>query len=205
MNTLGFSDMRIVGKMDLREAGLRKTAYGSHSLFENVSMHSDLKAALSDVDLSIGTTAKKRTTRKDVVEAVDLSGVLQSKAGTAHHCALVFGSEENGLSKAQLELCDIVSTIPLAVSYPSLNLAQSVLIYLWELSKNSMNKEVEEPEEITFRTMMQKADDLLQSLELDRSPVLNRRVKDRLALLTDTDTRLLLTVLSKLENKLKNG
>jgi len=93
---------------------------------------------LSDIDISIGTTAKKRLTRHNLYTANQLSDLIASKSGTLNSVAVVFGCEEHGLTKEQLELCDLVSSIPLAIKYPSLNLAQAVLIYAYELSSSEV-------------------------------------------------------------------
>lgn len=47
--------------------------------------------------------------------------------------ALVFGPEDNGLTRDELEGCEPVVNIPCAPEHPTLNLAQSVLILAYEL------------------------------------------------------------------------
>jgi tRNA C32,U32 (ribose-2'-O)-methylase TrmJ len=49
--------------------------------------------------------------------------------------ALVFGPEENGLTTAHLEHCRRIVRIPSAAACPSFNLAQSVLLVLYELTR----------------------------------------------------------------------
>ena len=48
---------------------------------------------------------------------------------------IVFGSETNGLSTEEENLCDVMSTIPMAQDYPSINLSHSVMIYAYELAQ----------------------------------------------------------------------
>ena len=48
---------------------------------------------------------------------------------------LVFGSENKGLSKEELELCDLVSTIPTNDKYGVLNLGISAVLYIYEIYK----------------------------------------------------------------------
>ena len=48
--------------------------------------------------------------------------------------AIVFGREDYGLGKDAIARCDVVSQIPLVAPYPSINLAQSVMIYCYTLS-----------------------------------------------------------------------
>jgi TrmH family RNA methyltransferase len=49
---------------------------------------------------------------------------------------LVFGSENYGLSKEELNMCDFVSTIPTNDKYGILNLAVSVTLYVYEIYKH---------------------------------------------------------------------
>ncbi len=49
---------------------------------------------------------------------------------------LVFGNEGYGLSKEELELCDIISTIPTNDKYGILNLGISATLYIYEIYKH---------------------------------------------------------------------
>jgi tRNA/rRNA methyltransferase len=51
----------------------------------------------------------------------------------ANRIALVFGPEDRGLSNEELKVCQRLITIPTAPHYPSLNLAQAVMIVAYEL------------------------------------------------------------------------
>jgi tRNA/rRNA methyltransferase len=92
-----------------------------------------LQQALFDIDLVIGTSAKPRHAWRTVTPAHQLSALLRCKQGSLGKVALVFGCEAAGLSNEQLALCDLVSGIALIAPYPSLNLAQAVMLYAYEL------------------------------------------------------------------------
>ena len=109
LNTMGFENLRIVGDVDLTTSAIRKTAYGSHHLFERVETFQSLEEAIADVDVSIGTTAKKRTARNDVIDSSGLQSHLVSKE--IGSVAIVFGSEENGLSTEEINSCHLVFKI----------------------------------------------------------------------------------------------
>jgi len=59
------------------------------------------------------------------------AGVL-ARAGVGQ-VAILFGPEDNGLTNEDLVNCDAVVRIPSGGGYPSLNLAQAVLIVAYEL------------------------------------------------------------------------
>jgi TrmH family RNA methyltransferase len=51
---------------------------------------------------------------------------------------LVFGSEKEGLTNEELSLCHLYVRIPSSESFPSLNLAQAVMVICYELFQSSM-------------------------------------------------------------------
>ena len=82
----------------------------------------------------VGTTsARERPLRHaQPLTARELPAFLaQDPADT--ETALVFGPEDSGLSRRQLEVCHPVVTVPCARRRPTLNLAQSVLLLAYEL------------------------------------------------------------------------
>lgn len=58
---------------------------------------------------------------------------------------ILFGNETNGLNNDEIDYADKIVTIPTSPNYSSLNLANSVLIALYEIF-NSFSKEVEKKE-----------------------------------------------------------
>ena len=47
---------------------------------------------------------------------------------------LVFGREDAGLTNEELALADVLTGVPMAADYPSLNLGQSVMVYCYQLA-----------------------------------------------------------------------
>ena len=198
LNTMGFSSLKLVGSAMQDTKAARKTGYGSHQLLDQIEVFKDLGQALDGIDLSVGTTSKSRIKRYDALSPVQVAAIAEDKKTVANDVALVFGSEENGLSTAQLDQCDLVSTIPMHSEYPSLNLAQSVLIYAWELSKSNQDPS-RKPANTELQGLAQKgAIELLSQLGFDSKPLMRQRIMDRIMQLSGADTELLMSVLTKL-------
>ena len=206
IKTMGFKYLRLVNPSDHLSPESKMLAHASMEILESAEVFDDLDQALADLDLSIATTAKKRNIRADFLRNTELPGLLKSKGETVKKTGIVFGREESGLSNREIKLCDLVSTIPLKQSYPSLNLSQAVMLYAYTLSgpagksgpgKSGPGASPSSP--LPFRTMMEKAEETLRRLEMDRSPALYNRILERIALLEEDDIHLLLSVLSKLE------
>jgi len=87
----------------------------------------------------------------------------------------------------------------LSTRYPSLNLAQSVLIYAWELH-NSDRLNIDEPASYKLQAVLKKEmDHLLLQLGFDKKPLMQQRIMDRVMLLNSDDSELLMAILNKLK------
>jgi tRNA/rRNA methyltransferase len=135
LKTMGFSQLRIVGSEAHREKPARILAHASSDILDNAEAFPDLHAALRDIDFAIGTSAKSRHDKRYKFSPAQLREAITSKGTSVARVAIVFGCEESGLDNDELDRCDALSSIPLATTYPSLNLAQSVMLYAYELSQ----------------------------------------------------------------------
>ena len=199
IQTMGFSSLRIVGEALQDTSAARKTAYGAHDVLDSITTFQSLSEALADLDLTIGTTSKKRIKRYDYHTPGQISELLNGKRDSMNNVGILFGSEGNGLTTEQLEYCDLLSTIPLTTSYPSLNLAQSVLIYAWELHKVDIPIIKGNTGNSVFQGVLKtEVLQLLDQLGIVQKPLMHQRVMDRVMLLNSEDAELLMTVLNKL-------
>ena len=68
---------------------------------------------------------------KEECETNSLTASIKNKV------AILFGRERNGLTNLEIEECGLLITIPSDPATPSLNLAQSVMLVAYELSRKS--------------------------------------------------------------------
>jgi tRNA/rRNA methyltransferase len=194
LKTMGISQMYFVNPLSshLGEKA-RATAHGSVDILEEAKVFPSLATAIENIDLVIGSTAKKRNVAETYFEAEELPALIVGK-GDLHNVAIVFGGEESGLSNEQLALCHIRSTIPMANKYPSLNLAQSVMVYATYLSKltlwpRSKKKELK-PVEAEFPVIREKAKQILADVNMKPDNLIYPRIMERLMLLEKDDINL---------------
>lgn len=181
----------------------RKTGYQSHDILKNARVFNNLTDAVGQVDLVVGTTAKKRDGRHDYLHPRELKAIIQGKADSLQSVGFVFGREDRGLSNEELDLCDIISTIPLNDTYPSLNLSHSVMIYAYEIANLHPDSLAESgnPGTRAVEELKQAAKELVQWLEIEKKTSLKKRIMDRLALANSTDIHLLLSLWKSLKHK----
>lgn len=206
MKTMGFNRMVLVNPCDHLSAEARMLAHASNEILENAEVFPNLKEALEGVDFVIGTTARHRTSRVDYHYVDSIPGLLHSKKKNTGHVAVVFGSEESGLSNDDLALCHILSSVSMATKYPSLNLAQSVMVYAYQLSEFAGKKTTKSKREVNkneWLALKEKSEMLLPLIGIKSDTLIYSRIMDRLALLGDTDIHLMHSVISRMDKTLK--
>src|SRR5437879_6066770 len=128
LKNMGFSDLRLVAPQRPHMAGAAMAVHGC-DLLAAARVYPELAAALADRSLVVGTTARAGPYRREAQPIRDAASAL---INDATRIALVFGPEDFGLTNEELKLCHRLVTIPTAPAYPSLNLAQAVLIVAYE-------------------------------------------------------------------------
>jgi tRNA/rRNA methyltransferase len=206
MKTMGFSKMRLVNPCDHLSMEARMLAHGSNEVLENAELFGSLADAVSDIDFVIGTTARKRTARVDYHFADTLPGLIEAKGKSVRKIAIVFGSEESGLSNEDAALCHLLSTVSMVATYPSLNLSQAVMVYAYELSVlagRKQRKTAIKRDEQGWAALKDKSQQLLQAIGISNDTLLYTRIMERFALLGDTDVHLLHSIAARVAKKLK--
>lgn len=200
LKTMGFAKLRIVGSDVHREKQARILAHGSNDILEQAEVFPDLAAALVDIDFSVATSAKQRHDRRYSLAPAELRASIETKAGVLQRVAIVFGCEESGLSNTELALCDTLSGIPLATDYPSLNLAQAVMLYAYELGAlQALPAAAADVGE--WRALKGRIEKLLVQLDVDENSKLARWADERCAVLARDDVLFLHQLLARLEEK----
>lgn len=145
MKNMGLSRLRLVRPAEFDPADIEGIAHRSADVLATMTLHANLDDALADTLYVAGTTAR---TRELVPRHVTPREIAPELLARAEHgpVALLFGSEDNGLTAEELARCHCVLRIPTEPSYRSLNLAQAVLIVTYELWQAN-----ERPAPVTIR------------------------------------------------------
>ena len=203
---MGFDKLRIVDSDKYLKKGARNTAYESHEVLDNIQHYDNLESAIQDMDIVIGTTAKNRKLRYEYIDSQNISQFLEDRKDSFDNLAIVFGSESDGLNSTEEKCCDILSTIPMAEDYPSVNLSHSVMIYAYELSSLNRNG-AEQNNKVSkdlYRAFKEQVEEFLSILEVDeRQPGIYQQVKDKLLLLPENDIKLFMSLARYLRNHIK--
>jgi len=199
IKNMGFRNLRLVNPCNHLAPEALMMAHGAHDILQNAIVYNHFEEAIVDMDFLIGTTAKKRRVKYNYHPPDALPEILLSKKTLLQKVGLAFGREEHGLHNEELEKCDILSSIPMATAYPSLNLAQSVMIYAWELaSMHSMDNSKfrsQTSSDGVMKIMKEKVHLLLSEVGIVSDSILYPRIMERLMLLSEEDIHLVLSFL----------
>ena len=138
MDNMGLNRLVLVEPKNCDRNRILKPATGSSvQLIEEMKVYDDLKEALAPFQYVVGTTARTGYLRPAMTQprrlATDLVPISQK-----NQVAILFGREDSGLTNEHLHLCHAIATIPTA-RFPSLNLAQAVMIVCYELFMAGLN------------------------------------------------------------------
>lgn len=204
LKTMGFSDFRLVNPCDYLSVDARKLAHASNDILERATVYRTLEEALHDIDFAFATSARDRWVKLDIIDSHNLPQFIKEKGDTISNVAIVFGREESGLTNHEINLCHRVTTIPLKTKYPSLNLAQSVMVYAYILSGINLSKEESAKADKTqsFQALTKKIDTVMRAIDLGPDKLIYGRLMERLSELGEQDIKLLHSITTELIQKL---
>lgn len=132
MMNLGFKNLILVKphNFDAQKAAI--TARWATPMVEQAPQYETLKEALEEFQDVVGFGGRYDDNK---IENISLPQWIEGfQTPHKHKIALVFGSEDRGLNTDEINHCRFLIRIPSTEEYPSYNLAQSVLLALYQVS-----------------------------------------------------------------------
>jgi tRNA/rRNA methyltransferase len=133
MWNFGLNRMRVVAPRDgwpnERAVAL---ASGAGRLLDHAGLHDDVPAAIGDCTYVYATTARERGLTKPVVTPERAMVEAREMIAAGGKVAVLFGPERAGLENPDIARADAIISVPVNPEFPSLNLAQCVLLCAYE-------------------------------------------------------------------------
>jgi tRNA/rRNA methyltransferase len=147
MKNFGLHHLYLINPGQLGEEAQYHAMHAQKVLRESVTYQSLVQFLEKEqVDFVVGTTgtaggsynvSRIAITPEKLAESIDPDAKV----------ALIFGREGDGLSNQELELCDVVVTIPTSDEYPIMNISHAAAVIFYELYKKVKNYPREEMRE----------------------------------------------------------
>jgi len=136
MKNMGLHRLVIVNGCSPLHMKAYKLASGAEEVLERAEEYFTLREAISEMGCVVGMTSREGRQRHPLLAPRALVEKLVS-VSLKNSVGLVFGPEREGLTNEELSLCHLFVKVPSSESFPSLNLAQAVMILCYELFQSS--------------------------------------------------------------------
>ncbi len=151
MANFGLENLILINPCDLKEDAYYQSMHAKHivkNAAANIYPTLDDFLKTENIDFIIGSTgtpggsynlSRIPIKPQELGESIDLNKKI----------ALIFGREGNGLYNEEIEMCDIIVSIPTDPGYPIMNISHAAAIIFYELFKNRNEFPLEGLEEAT--------------------------------------------------------
>ena len=134
---MGLADLIVVKPRDYDLIRVQRLAtHTAAPVVDAIAVFDSLTEALAPFSYVVGTTARRGGERQRVFAPDTMARKLIPLTAN-NRIALLFGPEDRGLTNVELRLCHDLVTIPTA-EFSSLNLAQAVMVMVYELHRASL-------------------------------------------------------------------
>ncbi len=148
MWNFGLERMRLVNPRDgWPNPAAGALASGAGRLLDAATLHDDLPGAVADCTWVLATTARPRELTKPVYSPERAMQLAVERIASGERVAVLFGPERTGLENDEVARANAIMTVPVNPAFPSLNLAQCVLLaaYEWQRQKGGYAHEIDDP------------------------------------------------------------
>ncbi|MFN6979459.1 MAG: RNA methyltransferase [Gemmobacter sp.] len=112
-------------------------ASGAGRLLDHAGPFPDVAAAIADCHYVFATTARPRELTKPVVTPEAAMAEARALAAQGKRVGVLFGPERTGLENPDVSLAQAIVTVPVNPDFPSLNVAQCVLLMAYEWQRQT--------------------------------------------------------------------
>ena len=136
LKTMGFSDLRLINPKIQNIAAHSEAialASGAVDILEDSTESNALSSAVADCSLVLGLTGRVREFGPPALSWEDARPLIAQATKRGGSVALVFGPERTGLENEHLALCTHRVWLDANPAYPSLNLAQAIMVCAYTL------------------------------------------------------------------------
>ena len=133
MKNMLLTELYLVSPSNYPSAVATARASGADDVLSSAKVCNTLEEALLGVHLVIGASARQRNIKWRQLDVIETCGEIQSTVSSKGQVvAVVFGTENSGLTNEELDLCSILMTIPGNPEYFSLNVASAIQVFAYQ-------------------------------------------------------------------------
>jgi len=140
MLNFGLTEMRLVAPRDgwPNPKAVAMASGAAGRVLDHAKVYPTLAEAMEGIEYAYATTARGRELTKPVLTPEAAMAETRARKGRS---AIIFGPERTGLENDDIARANAIVTVPVNPEFPSLNLAQAVLLMGYELGKDTLPPE----------------------------------------------------------------
>lgn len=146
MMNMGLTRLRLVRPLSYEPERLSAAAHRSQDFQAGIEIYDDLGAALADCNLVAAASSRFRRLSPRLATPRQLAPALLAHTRDGFP-AILFGREDFGLPNEVVDQAHYQLVIPADPAYPSLNLAQAVLLVAYELRQAALDESAVLPDQ----------------------------------------------------------
>jgi tRNA/rRNA methyltransferase len=178
MKNFGLHDLAVVGRHPQLSPLAGWWASGADDVVASAQFHDTLQLAIAGCHAVVATTSARGRTSTVDLDPVGVSQLCRDLL-PLERMALVFGREDHGLTAEEISLCSHTASIPTNPEFPTMNLAQSVSLFAYELFTTEERNEASARLVRAEAAMLERLHERLQALLME-SGYLHPRNPDRI-------------------------
>ncbi|MDP0929591.1 RNA methyltransferase [Paracoccus onubensis] len=161
MLNFGLTEMRLVAPRDgwPNPKAVAMASGAAGQVLDRARIYPTLAEAMEGVDFAFATTARGRELSKPVHTPKSAMEKARAHQGRV---AVIFGPERAGLENEDVARANAIVTVPVNPDFPSLNLAQAVLLMGYEWGRDDL------PPEPSPHARRERAEMLADRVEIER-------------------------------------
>ncbi len=140
MLNFGLERMRLVAPRDgwPNPKAVAMASGAAGAVLEHAGVFDDLPAAIGDCDFVFATTARARELTKPIYTPETAMAEARARIAAGQRVAVLFGPERTGLENDDVSRANAIISVPVNPAFPSLNLAQAVLLTGYEFMRQEV-------------------------------------------------------------------
>ncbi|MGL4669006.1 MAG: RNA methyltransferase [Methanobacteriaceae archaeon] len=137
MANFGLKNLVLINPCELKDESYYQASHGRY-IVDNAQFYEKLDEFLDDnkIDTIVGSTASPGGSYNLSRIAVKINELTENMNSNGK-IAILFGREGNGLNNNEIELCDIIVSIPTDPNYPVMNISHAAAIVFYEIFKTA--------------------------------------------------------------------
>lgn len=168
MKNFGLNQLVLINPCELEHEAYYQSVHAREVIYKRLQYNS-LSEFLDNekIDFAVGTTGAaggSYNVPRIAITPENLANSLKVKGDIA----IIFGREGDGLTNHELELCDVVVSIPTHEDYPILNITHAAAIIFYEIFKTEKSYPVEDLDEASYEEkqgLLEYMDEVLDNLD----------------------------------------